>query len=597
MTWSLGRKLGAAFAAVCALFLIAIVVSLAFAGKANDRWNETLAISKAEQGAVHQIQGIRAQMRAQAQLAATLDTRYEKAFEAGVEAGNEGTAAVEALHDPVVAKISGDANAADHQHDAAVSDQLFPAAERGDRAAALKALATADAAVDDVLAKTQTINDHLVKRHDAAVAAARSATSDARLFALLAALAAVALAIAISLWIVRGIRRGVIAILDRLDGLRGESGELSTALDAAAGGDLTVEVVSSTEAIENLGSDEIGRVGGAVNAIRDTTAASVDSYNRMRSGLHSLVTDLSTAAQSVAGSSQEMASTSEESGRAVGEIAHAIGDVAQGLERQVRKIESTRALTEDVARATDDSTRDAESASGAAAQAREVAEQGVQSAQVATDAMAAVRLSSTEATETIRELGAKSEQITGIVATITGIAEQTNLLALNAAIEAARAGEQGRGFAVVAEEVRKLAEESQDAAGQIAGLIGEIQTETQKVVGVVADGAKRTEDGVATVEQTREAFEQIGAAVEEMSERITEIASAAQQISAETTEMETSISEVAAVAEQSSASAEQVSASTQQTSASTQEIAASAQELARTAEQLQELVGRFTLTA
>jgi methyl-accepting chemotaxis protein len=102
-------------------------------------------------------------------------------------------------------------------------------------------------------------------------------------------------------------------------------------------------VVSSTEAIENLGSDEIGRVGGAVNAIRDTTAASVDSYNRMRSGLHSLVTDLSTAAQSVAGSSQEMASTSEESGRAVGEIAHAIGDVAQGLERQVRKIESTRA--------------------------------------------------------------------------------------------------------------------------------------------------------------------------------------------------------------------------------------------------------------
>ena len=65
----------------------------------------------------------------------------------------------------------------------------------------------------------------------------------------------------------------------------------------------------------------------------------------------------------------------------------------------------------------------------------------------------------------IRALGARSEQIGGIVETITGIAEQTNLLALNAAIEAARAGEQGRGFAVVAEEVRKLAEESQSAAG------------------------------------------------------------------------------------------------------------------------------------
>ena len=78
--------------------------------------------------------------------------------------------------------------------------------------------------------------------------------------------------------------------------------------------------------------------------------------------------------------------------------------------------------------------------------------------------MAAVRELDRAVTDAIRELGVKSEQIGGIVDTITGIADQTNLLALNAAIEAARAGEQGRGFAVVAEEVRKLAEESQAAA-------------------------------------------------------------------------------------------------------------------------------------
>jgi methyl-accepting chemotaxis protein len=206
-----------------------------------------------------------------------------------------------------------------------------------------------------------------------------------------------------------------------------------------------------------------------------------------------------------------------------------------------------------------------------------------------------VRDSSLQATEAIRELGAKSEQIEGIVATITGIAEQTNLLALNAAIEAARAGEQGRGFAVVAEEVRKLAEESQAAAGSIAGLIAEIQAETAKAVEVVEDGALRTQDGVATVEEAREAFLTLGASVQDMNGRVEQIAAAIQQIASSSQQVQADMTEVAAVAEQSSASSEQVSASTQQTSASTQQIAASAQDLARTAEQLEQLVGQFSL--
>ena len=100
---------------------------------------------------------------------------------------------------------------------------------------------------------------------------------------------------------------------------------------------------------------------------------------------------------------------------------------------------------------------------------------GTETVARATEAMAAVRDASAEASQAIRELGSKSQLIGGIVDTITAIAEQTNLLALNAAIEAARAGEQGRGFAVVAEEVRELAEESRAAAKSIATLVNEIR--------------------------------------------------------------------------------------------------------------------------
>src|SRR4029079_14523312 len=123
---------------------------------------------------------------------------------------------------------------------------------------------------------------------------------------------------------------------------------------------------------------------------------------------------------------------------------------------------------------------------------------------------------SAQVAASMRDLAERSSEIGGIVETITGISGQTNLLALNAAIEAARAGEQGRGFAVVAEEVRKLAEESQRAAGSIADLISEIQSDTADAVGVVDGGRRLASDSTATVEQAREAFLAIGGAIREL---------------------------------------------------------------------------------
>ena len=449
-------------------------------------------------------------------------------------------------------------------------------------AAAQKAAAAVVAEVDREVKQSAAANDRTA--------------AGARRTIIVVALLTILVAVGLAFLVVRSVVNPLKVVVERMAMLRDICiAGLQEGIAAMATGDLTKDVVPQTPPIENPAADEVGDVARAFNEIRTKTVESIGGYNATRAQLGELVGKVSSSAQSLSAASQQMATTSDEAGRAVGEIASAVGEVAQGAERQVRAVEQAKLASEEVASASSAGAQNAQETADAAVLAREVAEQGAGAVSQASEAMSAVRDSSLHATEAIRELGAKSEQIEGIVATITGIAEQTNLLALNAAIEAARAGEQGRGFAVVAEEVRKLAEESQSAAASIATLVGEIQNETAKAVEVVEDGARRTEDGVATVEQARASFLELGASVQDMNGRVEQIAAAIQQIASSSQQVQADMTEVAAVAEQSSASSQQVSASTQQTSASTQQIAASAQELARTAEELEGLVGTFSL--
>jgi methyl-accepting chemotaxis protein len=225
--------------------------------------------------------------------------------------------------------------------------------------------------------------------------------------------------------------------------------------------------------------------------------------------------------------------------------------------------------------------------------ARTVVGDGVDAATAAGEAMTRISTANGQIAADIEALSVRSERIGGIVDTITAIAEQTNLLALNAAIEAARAGEHGRGFAVVAEEVGRLAAGSRAAAAEIAGLIGEIQSQTRGVVATVQHGTRETANGVEIATRTQRAFADIGTSVDGLGAQVGEIAQALEQIADTGRRMQCEITNVAQVAEQSSSSAEQVSASTQQTSASTQEIASSAAAMARTADELEREVAAF----
>ena len=308
-----------------------------------------------------------------------------------------------------------------------------------------------------------------------------------------------------------------------------------------------------------------------------------------------LVQAIDRTAARVASASRDMVATTAEAGRASTEIAGSLTEMADGAQRQVSAVGSVQESADQVSDAVASSAESVRLTAETVLRVQEAAGQGVAAATEATVAAQAVSESSAQASQAIGELAAKSEQIGTIVQTITGISEQTNLLALNAAIEAARAGESGKGFAVVAEEVRKLADESQQAAGAISHIVKEIQSETRLAVSVVEDGAHRSGESAATAVQTRTAFERINEAVMEMGQQSQDISRATRQISDGAERMRAEIDSIGAVAAQASAATEHASAATQQTSASTQEVAASAELLARSAQELQDLVGAFQL--
>jgi methyl-accepting chemotaxis protein len=450
--------------------------------------------------------------------------------------------------------------------------------------------------VDGALADLATLD---ANRADLLQTRSASTYSWSRLLTVLLWAAALLVGGTVSVLVAHGIVRRVRPMLAAAE--RIAEGDLDLAVDADGAdeiGDMGRAFQRMTVSLRSLAAGA-ERIAGGDLSTQIVPASDRDmlgcAFATMARDLRELVSSVTTSAARVADASREMEITAGETGRAVQDIADAAGGVAEGAERQVRSVAGARVLTGQVASATSKSAGEAEETARAASEARGIATAGAELAAEASQVMETVRAASTEAADAIDSLGTKSQEIGGIVDTITGIAAQTNLLALNAAIEAARAGEQGRGFAVVADQVRALADESRAAGERIATIVAEIQDGTTRAVGAVRLGGQRISEGGVMVEHTRESFAALGAVVEDMDARTRRIAEAVAEIAHGTRRMEAEIAEVATVAQDSSAASEQVSAASQQTTASTQQVVAATAELRRTAEELDELCGHFAL--
>jgi methyl-accepting chemotaxis protein len=176
---------------------------------------------------------------------------------------------------------------------------------------------------------------------------------------------------------------------------------------------------------------------------------------------------------------------------------------------------------------------------------------------------------------------------------ISQIAEQTNLLALNAAIEAARAGEHGRGFAVVADEVRKLAEQSSQSAGEIAALITSIQNKSKQAVTVMEEGVRQVQSGTAAVDGAGATFHNIAGMVDKVAHDSQEMENAIRRLSENTNLISQAIEKISKMSRNVSGEAETVSAATEEQTATMHEIAAASRKLTEMANSMEAAVSKF----
>ena len=346
---------------------------------------------------------------------------------------------------------------------------------------------------------------------------------------------------------------------------------------AAMLGVLSAVVLLSLLIIRNIKS-AVSDVNDTLVALarRDLTAHTRyqggDEFGVIARNLDHMAQQIKDVIQEIGNAAAQVATAAEESSAVALQTSQNVAQQRQGTDQVATAINEMSATVKDVARSTTE----------AAEMSRQVNDNTLQGKREIEDTVRLVQALSTQAEQTARiilELKKESDAISSVLDVIRGVAEQTNLLALNAAIEAARAGEQGRGFAVVADEVRQLAQKTQDSTVSIQQMISNLQSGSDRAASSMQETLDKAQASADNVVKAGELLVQIADGIASISDRNIQVASAAEEQSLVSEEINRNVNDINDLVIQVSAAAEQT--------------AVNSRELASLADHQQQLVCRF----